>query len=442
MNAVAMIETKRDGFEHADEELRAFVAAYVRGEIPDYQVSAWLMAVYLRGMTPAETASLTRAMAESGDTLDLSAFGAVTVDKHSTGGVGDKTSLIVGPLASAAGAKVAKMSGRGLAHTGGTIDKLESIAGFRTDLSVAQLRDQVAQVGFAIAAQTGELAPADKLLYALRDVTGTVSSLPLIASSIMSKKLAAGAANIVLDVKVGRGAFMKSIADAIELARAMVEIGERSGRRVVAYVTDMNRPLGNAIGNALEVREAVDTLWGQGPEDLASVCLALGAEMVSVALSLPRAGARALVEEVWRSGKGVETLRKMVRAQGGEWRDGERYPDIRQAPLQVPIPAPVTGFVRHTDALIIGRAALALGAGRERKEDVIDARVGIILEKKVGDFCERGETLGVLHARDAATAEAARALMLSAYEFGTEPSGAEPLLYGRITKDETVQFES
>jgi len=389
MRATDVIARKRDGEELTTEEIRWFVAGYTDGTIPDYQAAAWLMAVYLRGMSRRETFDLTVAMAESGDQLDLSAAIPYAVDKHSTGGVGDKVTLVVLPLVAAAGVPVAKMSGRGLGFSGGTLDKLESIAGYRVRLSDDEFVQQVRAHGIALGGQTKSLAPADGKFYALRDVTATISSLPLIASSIMSKKLAAGANAIVLDVKVGVGAFMRDVEEARALAQIMVDIGESAGRKMVALLSDMNQPLGQAVGNALEVREAIQALRGGGPADLREHCLVIAAHMLRLGRqdTAPDAQERALAEAqaVLDSGAGFDKLRELVRAQGGDVRmidDPDRLP---QARLRVDVPAPRSGAVAEVNALRVAQATLELGAGREKKDDVIDPAVGVVVHCKVGD---------------------------------------------------------
>jgi len=397
---VDLIAKKRDGKELTRQEIDFIVEEYTRGGIPDYQMSAWAMAVFFRGMTPAETAHLTMAMARSGDTVDLSRIRGVKVDKHSTGGVGDKTTLVVAPLVAAAGVPVAKMSGRGLGHTGGTIDKLESIPGFAAELSPDAFVEQVNRIGIAVVGQTGNLTPADKKLYSLRDVTATVNSVPLIASSVMSKKIAAGADAIVLDVKAGSGAFMKTVGEAWKLASAMVDIGRSVGRRTVAVISNMDQPLGLAVGNALEVREAVDALRGEGPEDLTRLALTLGAHMVVLG---GKAGSfkegYEMLEKILKSGKALEKFRQFVAAQGGNPDVADRPAELLpKAPYRITVPSPADGFVHGIQAEEIGLAAMTLGAGRATKESSIDPAVGIVLAKKIGDPVRRGEILAILHA--------------------------------------------
>lgn len=438
MNPVDSITKKRDGGEHSPDELRFLVQGMVSGAIPDYQLSAWAMAVFFRGMTDAEATHLTLAMAESGDTLDLHdavADGALIVDKHSSGGVGDKTTLAVGPIVAACGLPVGKMSGRGLSFSGGTIDKLESIPGWSAELSEERFRRQLREVGLVVAAQTAELAPADKHLYALRDVTGTVPSLPLIAASIMSKKLAAGADAIVLDVKCGRGAFMETLDDARALARLMVAIGVGAGRKVTALITGMEQPLGRAVGNALEVAEAIDTLHGRGPADFQELVEAVAGEMLlmdSAAYADPSA-ARRQVQEVIRSGAAFEKFVAFVSAQGG---DGAvlRHPEkLPHAPVQRPLPAPADGFVQRVDARAVGLAVVELGGGRKKKGDRIDPAVGLLCAAKVGDQVRAGDLLATVHAADAPAAEAALARLQAAWQIAPEPTPALPVLLDRIT---------
>ncbi len=436
MRATEIIEKKRDGGELTTEEIRWFVEGYTRDSIPDYQAAAWLMAIFLRGMSPRETLDLTLAMADSGDRLDLSPVIPYAVDKHSTGGVGDKVSLVVLPLVAAAGVPVAKMSGRGLGFSGGTIDKLESIAGYRVELSDEEFMQQVRDHGIVLCGQTKSLAPADGKLYALRDVTGTVPSLPLIASSIMSKKLAAGANAIVLDVKVGSGAFMKRVEEARELARIMVEIGSGAGREMVALLSDMNQPLGCAVGNALEVREAIETLRGGGPADLRQHCLVIGAHMVR--LGRQETGSGALAEaiaelaELMDSGGGFEKFRELVNAQGGDVSmvdDPQRLPRAR---LVEDIPAGADGFVAAVDALAVAQATLELGAGRARKSDPIDPAVGVVVRCKVGDQVRAGDPLFTIHANDGAKLAQARALLEQAVQFSEGEPQPLPAFYDTL----------
>lgn len=421
MTVYDIIRKKRDGGELTDAEIQFFVEGYTKGEIADYQASALCMAIFFRGMTAKETASLTLAMAASGDTVDLSRFGTLSADKHSTGGVGDKTSLIVAPLAAAMGGKITKMSGRGLGHTGGTVDKLESIPGYQTTLTPEAFTAQVERVGVAVIGQSGNLAPADKLLYALRDVTATVDSLPLITSSIMSKKLAAGSHNIVLDVKVGSGAFMKTKEDAKALAKAMVDIGNRCGRRVSALITSMDAPLGNAVGNALEVKEAVEVLGGK-KGDLREVCLALAAEMASLFLEIPVDEAMALAIDTLDSGKAYEKMKEWIAAQGGDTRYLDDPALFPKAPFERDIAAPADGFITAMNAEEIGMVGVLLGAGRQKKTDAIDFSAGLILHKKTGDAVKAGEVLCTLYTSREEMLSVAEQRFLSALSFGdTQP---------------------
>ena len=434
MRPYDVIVKKRDGGRLSESEIRGFVHGYVEGLVPDYQMAAFLMAVYFTGMTDEETAALTMAMVSSGETVDLSSIPGKKVDKHSTGGVGDKTSLVLGPMVAAAGVPVPKMSGRGLGHTGGTLDKLESIPGFRTGLTMTEFLDQVRRIGIAIAGQTGKLVPADGKMYALRDVTGTVDSIPLIASSIMSKKIAGGADAIVLDVKTGTGAFMKRFEDAVRLAQAMVNIGTLTGRETVAVVTDMNQPLGRAVGNALEVREAVETLSGRGPDDLVELCLNLGSRMLALAgVATDASRATEILKEVLDSGKALEKLCSMVEAQGGDAaviRDPSLLP---KADAKIPVLASAPGFVRSLDALEVGRASMMLGAGRVTKESPIDPSVGVVLEKKVGDRVEKGEPLAWVYARDPGSASEIVRLVERAYSVGEQPVERPRLVRAVVT---------
>ena len=401
MRMYDIIMKKRNGSELSEEEIRFFVEGYTKGTIPDYQVSALMMAIYFQKMTAQETAALTMAMAHSGDMLDLSAIRGIKVDKHSTGGVGDKTSLALTPMVAACGIPVAKMSGRGLGHTGGTIDKLESFPGFTTALTTEQFIDNVNRIGIAIMGQTADLAPADKKLYALRDVTATVDNMSLIASSIMSKKLAAGADAIVLDVKTGSGAFMKEEQDARALAQEMVRIGVHAGRKTVAVISDMDQPLGYAVGNALEVKEAIDTLNGHGPADFVELCLTLGSQMLLAGgMAKKEEEARQKLQRVINDGSALKKFSEFVEAQGGDSRavyDKELLP---KAELIQPIPAPVSGYVSRIVCDEVGICSLILGGGRETKESEIDLAVGLVLCKKVGDFVQEGEPLAMLHAND------------------------------------------
>ena len=425
MRMYDVIKKKRDGFALTKEEIDFFIKGYVDGTIPDYQASALCMAIFYKGMTEEETANLTMAMAQSGDTVDLSRFGTLTADKHSTGGVGDKTTLIVAPICASLGCVMAKMSGRGLGHTGGTIDKLESIEGFNTALSPEEFFNQVEKIGIAVVGQTGNLTPADKKLYALRDVTATVDSMPLIASSIMSKKLAAGSQNIVLDVKYGSGAFMKTPEDAEALANEMVKIGKACGRNTSTLITNMSRPLGNNIGNALEVQEALEVLKGNGPEDLREVCLSLATQLVSVTKGISDTEARALTEDALYSGKALSKFKEWIVAQGAVSPD----PEFKAADYSQKITAPCDGYILSADAEKIGIAAVVLGAGREKKEDTIDMSAGIILSKKTGDKISQGEVIATLYSCNKNSFEGAEKQFLDALEFSENEPQNEPLIY-------------
>ena len=399
MRFVDIIEKKRDGNALTTEEIQFFITNYTNGTIPDYQVSALLMAIYYQGMTSKECADLTSAMMYSGDTVDLSSINGIKVDKHSTGGVGDTTTLVLAPLVAALDIPVAKMSGRGLGHTGGTNDKFESIPGFKIELGTQDFINQVNEKGVAVIGQSGNLTPADKKLYSLRDVTATVNSIPLIASSIMSKKLAAGADAIVLDVKTGDGALMKNMADSEKLAHEMVNIGNQIGRRTMAIISDMSQPLGFAIGNALEVKEAIDTLKGHGPADLTELVLTLGSQMVVLANKAKTLDeAREKLQEVIKNGKAVEKFKTLIEAQGGDSSVVDNPEKLASAPYQIALPALKSGYVSRIIADQIGIAAMQLGAGRATKEDVIDPSVGIMLHKKVGDKVVEGEALLTIHA--------------------------------------------
>ncbi|MGN7476544.1 pyrimidine-nucleoside phosphorylase [Solibacillus silvestris] len=399
MRMVDIIEKKRDGEELTTEEIRFFVEGYTEGSIPDYQASALCMAIYFKDMTDRERADLTMAMVESGDQIDLSSIEGVKVDKHSTGGVGDTTTLPLAAMVAAVGVPVAKMSGRGLGHTGGTIDKLEAIEGFHVELSSEEFAKQVNEIGMAVIGQSGNLTPADKKIYALRDVTGTVSSIPLIAGSIMSKKIAAGSDAIVLDVKTGDGAFMKTVEDSILLAEAMVKIGNNVGRKTMAIISDMSQPLGYAIGNALEVQEAIDTLKGKGPADLNELCYTLGSQMVVLGGKAETiVEARKMLEEVVANGAALDVLKKFIAAQGGDASVVDEPSRLPQAKFKFDVPAKQAGYIAKIEADDIGTAAMLLGAGRATKESEIDLAVGLVLRKKVGDKVEEGESLMTIHA--------------------------------------------
>lgn len=392
MDMLSLIRKKRDGAALSREETEYMVNAFTCGDIPDYQMSAFLMAVIFKGMDDFEISALTDSMARSGDMLDLSRFGNLSADKHSTGGVGDKTSLIVGPIVAACGGVFAKMSGRGLGHTGGTVDKLESIEGYKTSLSEEEFLSQSERVGIAVIGQTGNLAPADKKLYALRDVTDTVDSIPLIVSSVMSKKIAAGAKNIVLDVKYGSGAFMKNENDAVILAEKMVEIGKRCGRNIAAVISDMDVPLGYAVGNSLEVREAISLLKGADIPDLREIVLCLSSELISMIFGTDIESARASAENALDSGKAYSKFCEWVFSQGGILKD-----DFVVAPIKEDIFARNNGYISHMDAEKIGRASCELGAGRKKKDDIIDLSAGIMLTKKTGDYVEKGDVIATFH---------------------------------------------
>ena len=415
MLAVDIIAKKRDGLELTGEELKFFVEDYTRGNIPDYQASAWCMAVLLRGMTHAEATALTLHMARSGDMLDLHRIASFVVDKHSTGGVGDKTTLVVAPLVACHDLPVGKMSGRGLGFTGGTIDKLESIRGFKVSLSTEEFMDMLAKHGIALSGQSADLAPADGKFYALRDVTATVDSMPLIAASIMSKKIASGADGIVLDVKVGRGAFMKTEAEAEELANLMVEIGRGVGRKVAAVIADMNQPLGQAVGNALEVKEAIDTLHGAGPTDFRDHCLTVAGKMIELAGKAPSlAAAQTMLARSLDNGTAWAKFVEWITAQGGDQAVLDNPDLLPRAPLVETVPAPRSGFITAIDAVEVGQTAVMLGGGRAKKGDPIDYGVGIIHHAKVGDEVTQGDPLLTIHANSADTLAAARKRLLAA----------------------------
>ncbi|OEF97235.1 pyrimidine-nucleoside phosphorylase [Vulcanibacillus modesticaldus] len=436
MRMVDLIHKKREGQELTTEEINFIIDGYSRGAIPDYQLSAFTMAVFYQGMTERETADLTLAMVESGEQIDLSKIEGIKVDKHSTGGVGDTTTLVLGPLVATAGVPVAKMSGRGLGHTGGTIDKLESIEGFHVELNNQEFIDQVNKVKLSVIGQTANLTPADKKLYALRDVTATVDSIPLIASSIMSKKIAAGADAIVLDVKTGDGAFMKTTEKSFELAKAMVDIGTLTKRNTVAVVSDMDQPLGFAVGNALEVKEAIETLKGNGPKDLEELCLVLGSHMLVLGEKAKTVEeAYQILEDIIHSGKAIETLKEFVKAQGGN-PDVIDNPDLLpQAEALIDVIAEEEGFVHKIHAEEIGISAMMLGAGRETKESEIDLAVGIKLNKKVGDRVDKGDVIATLYVNNPKNVEEVKRKVLAAYTIGSEKLAERPLIFGIVTKD-------
>ncbi len=439
MTMYDLILKKKRGEAFSDEELAFWIDGVTNGTIPNYQTSALLMAICFQGLSPHETAVLTECMMHSGNTADLSAIDGLTVDKHSTGGVGDKTTLVVAPLAAACGLKVAKMSGRGLGHTGGTVDKLEAIPGFRTTLSPTEFADTVNRHGLCVIAQSGAIAPADKKLYALRDVTGTVDNVSLIASSIMSKKLAGGAKALCLDVKYGSGAFMKTADDAIDLARAMVDIATRHGRMCEALITDMDRPLGFAIGNAIEVREAVETLQGHGPEDLT----ALSKHIVSTLLIMgghdPKTAAL-LVEDALESGTALKRLEAMIRAQGG---DTSALYDVRllkNADHQTVVAAKQDGYIARMDTEVIGSTATLLGAGRQTADDTIDMGAGIYLHKKSGDTVHKGEPIATLYSSTAEVLTNATARFESALSYTDSRPTQPPLILAKVTKDGVIMY--
>lgn len=433
MRAVDIIIKKRDKVELSKEEIEFFIQGFTRGEISDYQASAWAMAILLNGMTAQETTDLTLAMVNSGDVLDLSDVVDIAVDKHSTGGVGDKTTLAVEPIVAACGLPVGKMSGRGLGFSGGTLDKMESIPGFRVDLTTEEFLTQLKEIGLVLTGQTGELAPADGKLYALRDVTGTVPSLPLIASSIMSKKIAAGAQRIVLDVKTGVGAFMATVEDARALAESMVAIGKLAGRHTVALLSDMNQPLGVAVGNALEVKEAIDTLHGQGPADFHA-----HAEEVAVHLLIlgdaanSEDQARQRIAEVIENGKAWERFRQLVIAQGGDVSYIDDPSKLPTAAMIEPVAAPRGGYLSGINARIVGETAVVLGAGRANKSDLIDHAVGIEIHHNVGDKLEEGQPLFTIHANDNRLLTEAQEALLEAHTWSDDPVEALPLFYGVV----------
>ena len=441
MRMYDLIMKKRKGGRLTEEEIRFMIDGYVKGEIPDYQMSAMTMAICFQGMDDGETAALTLAMAASGDQMDLSGIDGIKVDKHSTGGVGDKTTLVAGPIVAACGGRVAKMSGRGLGHPGGTLDKLEAIPGLSVAVEPDRFIRTVNETGICVAGQTGNLVPADKKLYALRDVTATVDSLPLIASSVMSKKLAAGSDAIVLDVKTGSGAFMKTTEDSILLAQKMTAIGTRAGRRMAAVVTDMDTPLGNYVGNALEVQEAAKTLRGQGPKDLTEVCLILAAHMLELSGKGAYGDCLAMAKRAVEDGSAFEKFCAMVSAQGGDCRVLRDPACFGTARFVEELTAPVSGYVQHIDTEGCGIAAAMLGAGREKKEDAIDSLAGLYLAKKAGDPVRSGETLAKLYTNAKDRIRAAKEKLLSCYQIGEEPPRQQPLVLARVTEKGVERYD-
>lgn len=433
MRAVDIIIKKRDRQELTRQEIEFFIQGFARGEIPDYQVSAWAMTVLLNGMTPRETTDLTLALASSGDMLSLKNVVPIAVDKHSTGGVGDKTTLVVEPTVAACGLAVGKISGRGLGFSGGTLDKMESIPGFRSDLSTEEFLDQLRTVGLVLTGQSADLAPADGKLYALRDVTGTVQSIPLIASSVMSKKIAGGADAILLDVKIGSGAFMKTLEEGRALAELMVSIAKQAGRKAIALLSDMNQPLGQAVGNALELCEAIETLHSGGPPDFREHCLEVAAHLLILGeVATDEEQGRALAQQALDSGKAWERFKALVAAQGGDVAYVENPWRLPMAPLVERVPAPQGGFLRAVDAQAVGETAVFLGAGRARKGDPIDHAVGVQVLHKVGDRIAAGDGLFVLHANSQDTLVEARQRLLAAHAWSETPVEPLPLFYGVI----------
>lgn len=435
MRMYDLIIKKRNGGTLLAEEIRFLVEGYTKGDIPDYQMSAMMMAIYFQGMSEEETLTLTLEMAKSGELLDLSSIKGRKVDKHSTGGVGDKTSLALIPLVCACGVKVAKMSGRGLGHTGGTIDKLESFEGFQTSIDTKKFIRQVNEIGIAIMGQTADLAPADKKLYALRDVTATVDQMSLIASSIMSKKLAAGADAIVLDVKTGSGAFMKTLEDSFALAREMVKIGNGAGRKTIGVISDMDQPLGYAVGNCLEVKEAIDTLRGHGPEDFTQLCMTLGSYMlIAGGIASETQEAKALLTQAISSGKALDKLAEWIEAQGGRKEQVYDPSLLNTASIIEPVYAKEEGYVSKIQCDEIGICSLILGGGRETKDSIIDLSVGLVLQKKTGDYVRCGDVLATVHANDITKCHAAKERFLRAYSFSADPVEKKPLIKGVITE--------
>jgi len=441
MRTYDIIKKKRDGGVLTDEEIKFFVEGYTNGKIPDYQAAALLMAIYFQGMNDHETSMLTKYMAESGDMVDLSPIPGIKVDKHSTGGVGDKTTLVVGPIVASCGVPVAKMSGRGLGHTGGTLDKLESIPNFKTSISTSDFIEIVKKIGLSVVGQTGNLAPADKKLYALRDVTATADIAPLIVSSIMSKKIAAGSDAILLDVKTGSGAYAKTVDKAIDLAKAMVTIGEHVGRKTVALITDMDKPLGYAVGNSLEVTEAIDTLKGHGPSDLTEVCLNLAANMLYLAQKGSIEECMELAKGALKSGRALAKFREMVTAQGGDVSVIDNTNLFKKSPIVHEIIADQDGWITSMNTEQCGIASVVLGAGRESKDDVIDHSAGIVLKAKTGDQVRKGQVIAELHTSKADAVTTAEYIIKQAISIGSARPAVTPLIHARVTVNSIEKFE-
>lgn len=440
MRMYDLIKKKRDGNILTEEEIEFFLKGYVNGEIPDYQAAALLMAIYFKGMTTKETADFTMHMANSGEISDLTSIPGVKVDKHSTGGVGDKTTLIISPIVASTGAKVAKMSGRGLGHTGGTIDKLESIPGLKTNIEREKFLEIVRNIGVSVIGQSGYLDPADKKLYALRDVTATIDSIPLIASSIMSKKIAAGADCILLDVKIGSGAFMKTIPDAINLAKTMVSIGEHVGKKTLALVTNMDVPLGRAVGNSLEVIEACETLRGRGPKDLEALCIELSANMMYLAKLGSISKCRAMAKKAIEDGSALKKLKDMVAAQGGDASILEDYSGFKQAKFKYEVKAEKNGYIKSINTESCGRVAMILGAGRETKDSNIDFSAGIFLNKKVEEQINCGEVLATLYSDDIKKCKSAEKILLNAIKVSDTPPNHTQLIYARVSTEGVEKY--
>lgn len=440
MRMFDIIAKKRDGKVLTSEEIEFFVNGYVNGDIPDYQISALLMAIYLNGMNVDETTTLTMLMARSGEVIDLSSIPGIKVDKHSTGGVGDKTTFIISPIVASCGVPVAKMSGRGLGHTGGTIDKMESIPGMKTNIDREEFFDIVRNVGACVIGQSGNIVPADKKLYALRDVTATIESIPLIASSIMSKKLAAGSDAILLDVKTGSGAFMKTTDEAIELAKAMVAIGEKVGRKTIALITDMDRPLGKSIGNALEMKEVCDTLKGKGPKDLTELCLTLATNMLYLAGKGSLDDCYNLAKDALESGKAFEKLKEMVKAQGGDVSVIEDNSKFESSKVAKGLAAAQEGYIYSMDTEKCGIASMILGAGREKKEDTIDYSAGVIIHKKIGDYVKRGDLIASLYSSSEEKCINSSRLLGEAIKISSAEPVVKPIVLARVTKDSVEKY--